>query len=726
MSFTDDNFSSNYNCFIIFRLRLEVLQVKDGVCTIELLIEKASPTREAPTTASRVLTFRELARPITPQTSEKVEETVRFLFVHDYNVTVGDTLSGKVAPHGNGVHLEDDDIFISFVLSDEKLEKRRELNKLTEKMGEMYSRLPVHLFSVECPRRGQCVAVDLSARGCDLFCRAIVEELHPATNSVTVVLVDDGDSIQTEIKNLRLLVPEFMDLIPLAVKVRLFGVAIHGDALDQITQYLSGRLLGAFVEVNDHHDYVVASLYESRDTKDVCISAFILASGWVTPTKGYDFLSTWSIEYPKAGDLYEVIKSRGEDAVLEFAQVLTSVSVEEMKPCKVSWVISPDKIYAADEDGGPSFSQKLSKMHQKLEAASVKPAASIKIHGIYAIKHFEKWKRARVVEELEPSTFNVWLIDEEKDAVLPAEDISSLDMESQQLRPSGKVCRLAGVKLPKGEEQWSNRARSLLKSVLNLDAIHYYLYKEDEEEKENGIRRVSICGRKNIARGAMAPSETVVFDVAQLLIEAKVAIPEEEEEVGLHGFETNRFSWLPPELPSMEKELPGKITFVDSDLYVQFDWDQDAIKRVREELNARFATSPRRPQDRNFTVDDACIARFQWDQNWHRGIVEAVGDDDTYSVKYIDYGGQPPTSGADMRKDVMCKETPTLCTQVKMSLVPADGVTMLDIHLKLIDREVTITLSEQPVRGQPIVGEVFLQRGIRIREYLLLEGLIKS
>jgi hypothetical protein len=95
-------------------------------------------------------------------------------------------------------------------------------------------------------------------------------------------------------------------------------------------------------------------------------------------------------------------------------------------------------------------------------------------------------------------------------------------------------------------------------------------------------------------------------------------------------------------------------------------------------------------------VGQGCFARFHWDKQWYRGVVEKQMGNDWYIVKLIDYGTTVYVSPQEMRKDIFQTNVPSLALQVRIKGIGPKGNSwnqedVLKIHQMVVDKKVTVT-----------------------------------
>jgi hypothetical protein len=696
---------------------------KDGRHLVQLVIRKPNAVAEedVPTTARKVLIFRQMAKSKMPEMFCGVQRMgERFQFVKT-ELTVGTTHAGSVARVDN-----DDAGIVYFSVFGEQKESLRSLNTVVQDIGDLYGSEHGAAYSVECPRVNQACAVAVAADGGGgdvVYCRARVMKLHPAENAVTVVMVDDGEVRRCCVEELRLLPPKFMTVRALAVKAKLHGIQGYGNrAMD----FLLGRDCHAFVEANCN-GYHLITLYERSSSRDICINVHLVEKGWATCVAAE--MAGWQSTYFKMS--LEELMRRGDYEALCAASLSPSelAAVEDTaSPCRVVSINSPGDLLIGSTEAIRAF-DKMQEEMRKFYSSHILDEIPVFFEGdLCAVNHNRDWVRGRVISPLDDDddSYVVWLTDHGRDVITIAENLSELKENFRAAERRGRNCFLRGIRVVGGqdhESKWSEQAVSLLKVVQCWPKAQFLCEIHDEGEEDGSPQPATLYVKVNRCPGPFETSEVYAWDVASLLVDAGVA-----EAVGEEiNRRSPRFRWPPPELLAESDRLNGSIIYVDEsgDLFVELDKNNYSILEIRRLLMDRFDGTMLRPQDEHFVVGDSCVVRYDWDDYWYRGVVvEAVGPYHC-NVRLIDYGtvyyGVPIER---MRKDTILRDTPALNTRVKMSFELADGVDMATVHAKVVGKEVTIVLSEPPrERGRPVIGSIVCH-GTRIEEFLAFEGLV--
>jgi len=195
----------------------------------------------------------------------------------------------------------------------------------------------------------------------------------------------------------------------------------------------------------------------------------------------------------------------------------------------------------------------------------------------------------------------------------------------------------------------------------------------------------------------------------------------------------SKFQWLEPTLPS-SNEFLCFASHVDwkGNLYISsIPENQDKLMVIQGQLQERYAGSVYDLEDLGWSTGDACIAMFDLDKKWYRGMVLKVEKSGKCLVKFVDYGSEEVCEPFNLRRGVLCKEIPIQCFTVKLKVMPiTDKWTkpVLDfLHESVVDRELVVSISEEEDMDTfPLSATVFTKSGLDIKKLLVQKGFAKD
>ena len=185
--------------------------------------------------------------------------------------------------------------------------------------------------------------------------------------------------------------------------------------------------------------------------------------------------------------------------------------------------------------------------------------------------------------------------------------------------------------------------------------------------------------------------------------------------------------WLSAKYPT-SSEFAGSVSHVDWDCHLylsSMEEHQDNLRIIGSVLDSKYADSSPSPHDLQWSVGEACIAKFCLDKKWYRGVVLEVRDMAQCLVKFVDYGSEELCKPENMRKGLFMTDIPVQCFTVQMDIDPItskweEGVLNF-IHKTVIDRLMqVIIIGDQKVF--PLMVKMVTQAGLDVGELLVKNG----
>ena len=481
---------------------------------ISVLIEKPPDTFEPPTDIGEVLAFHGAAR--TPPNPWKSEDKYPFA---KKDLARGTTHVGCVNDvSGDGVAM--------FALHGEG---RRKLNTCLEKMAALYSSPAGFDYSVDCPRANQAVAhLEHMGDGQVSCSRAVVTAVHADSASVTVKLVDAGNTVRVRnLDDLRLL-PRALTAQPaLSTETILFGVKIKEELLGEVREYLRGKEVHGFIE-EIRLDIVEVTFYVRQPSKDICVNSSLLEMGWAvsslsdTPPRRTTYFKVSSAE---------LIKRKDEMFLRHFAASLPPDDRDLLVPYHVVSIVSPSDFRLVEEKDDVNHQ----KLHLALQLEYAKRGSAAQeqiafdVGDLVAVYHNNyAWLRARVEEVRERDAYIVWLTDHSRDVLKLASEMRPLKEAFQKQAPRGSRFSLPGLK-PSGEctSKWPHEAFLVFKRLLEWENATIMARAidgtggNDDEKSINSIKKLaSLYLRVEVSRDSMLPNIMLFCDIRKMLLGA--------------------------------------------------------------------------------------------------------------------------------------------------------------------------------------------------------------
>ncbi|KAL1399532.1 hypothetical protein pipiens_008146, partial [Culex pipiens pipiens] len=356
-----------------------------------------------------------------------------------------------------------------------------------------------------------------------------------------------------------------------------------------------------------------------------------------------------------------------------------------------------------------------------------------------------EYYRAQVIDDLDDSTFTVFLIDKAITMNIHYSNMAVIAPTLRQIHPAAIRCFLACVGPIGNQQTWSSSVIDAFKVTcgkfkrfsisLHGPSVHgalpVILWGMTEEKVKalspqmylytNINNRLGQYGYvhlkekfKPLAEAASIEEELQRYHQSfdKFLEELDVDMKEEkpdpqqqEDDSLTHSCGTYQDDitdehtpidrWLPAK-PIDKTIFVGKPSYVDNNgvIYLHDMEQEPVLNALRKVINAKFADSS--ATDKFYSDNEPCMAKFHQDNKFYRAIVRKAISCRRYKVQFIDYGNIEEVDIADLRKNVICGRVPIQMNRYRLTNVaPKEGNTwpteVLDtLHSLIVDKQCQI------------------------------------
>ncbi|XP_055699883.1 uncharacterized protein LOC129799737 [Phlebotomus papatasi] len=573
---------------------------------------------------------------------------------------------------------------------------------------------------------------------------------------VQVQLVDIGTKHTVSLRSLRILHSDFMKLSKGTIACALVHIAPtehHNfqwppEALETFRALTSTNNLELFV--HSHHpsnnNFFNVTLYSVRKDKNISINAQLVQLEFATSTGSESI----QVEFQK--DIDDSDDDKGN---------LTGGSSSKNKKkrsfrisSKIVNVVTPGEFYVIflHHIGAIEHIQRKIQGHM----ANYVPPDQFPIWNVndLCFVHTEtpddqicEWRRAVVRRRDESSDkYEVYLMDFGVQVQTKSSAMAPLVDKTLQTAPYGALrCHLSHIEPTAGSKVWASSAVDKLRSycttkkfegyavtmmgpwVNNSTPVVLWGRTEEDDPLQPTIVRWKNINESMVHRGYAHLTEKFpsTFDNDEVEIQLMLRNQEFEEFIGrlnecgeqsraiekdpledkLTSEITMVTEWKSAE-PWTEVIFMGVTTCVDNNgiIYMYNVKRRELLDEMREiALNVLSETLPS-PVEQFWAKNQPCMAKYQLDNKFYRGIVRRVDKDKSQClVQFVDYGNIEECAFKDMRKNLLFGDIPILSYRFKFGTIvpfkrdepwPCD---VLDkIHAYTVGHECTATLTGPP------------------------------
>uniref|UniRef100_A0A1B6FZG0 RING finger protein 17 n=1 Tax=Cuerna arida TaxID=1464854 RepID=A0A1B6FZG0_9HEMI len=184
-----------------------------------------------------------------------------------------------------------------------------------------------------------------------------------------------------------------------------------------------------------------------------------------------------------------------------------------------------------------------------------------------------------------------------------------------------------------------------------------------------------------------------------------------------------------PALPFKKLEFTATPSYVDDEcaIYLQDVSAENTLQLIKRALETIFKGSEPKPHDKDWVVDQICIAFYEPDGNWYRGKVVKVINEEQIEVIFVDYGNTEVLHSDQLRKRILMGHIPLQCHRcLTEGIIPVSPdqkwpVKALDfIHATIVTQECQVKLQPPATEGgNYVILELTVPGGEDLMETLL-------